>query len=75
MKLLLVLAVVMFGIWLWRSNRAANSQSRQQEPQTMQVPLEMVACALCSVHVSTADAIQGIKGAYCCLDHRQRMEP
>ena len=74
MKLLLVLAVVLFGVWFWRSSRIVNQRPKKQEPRAMQGPLEMVGCALCSVHVSIADAIPGRNGFYCCLDHRQRAE-
>ena len=75
MKLLLVLAVVLFGVWFWRSSRGVvHQRPKKQEPRAMQAPLEMVGCALCSVHVSIADAIPGKNGFYCCLDHRQRAE-
>lgn len=75
MKLLLVLAVVVLAIWLWRSNREANPKLKRQKPQPTPAPLEMVGCTLCSVHVLAGDAVQGKKGPYCCLDHRQRAEP
>ena len=74
MKLLLVIAVVLFGVWFWRSNRAANPKPERQKPQTGKAPLETVGCALCSVHISTADAVPGKKGFYCCPEHRQRAE-
>ena len=75
MKLLLVLSVLVFGIWLWRSNREANPKLKRQRPQPTQAPLETVGCTLCSVHVPLPEAVQGKKGPYCCLEHRQRAEP
>ncbi len=75
MKLLLILALLLFGVWLWRSKRTARPELKRQKSQTPQAPLEMVSCPLCSVHVSREDAVQGGKGFYCSLDHRQRAEP
>ena len=75
MRLLLVLAVVLFGIWLWRSNREAKAALKEEKPPPAQSPLDMVSCTLCSVHVAVDDAVQGRKGLYCCADHRQRAEP
>ena len=74
MKLFLVIAVVLFGVWLWRSNRTANPKPARQEPQRKETPLETVGCALCSVHIPSADAVPGKKGFYCCPEHRQRAE-
>jgi uncharacterized protein len=74
MKVLLVLAVVLLGIWFWRSNRDTRLESRQRRRQTKQAPLEMVSCSLCDLHVSMEDAVRGKKGLYCCLDHCQRAE-
>jgi uncharacterized protein len=75
MRLLLVLLLVLFGIWLWRSNREARVGLKQEKPMAAQPPLDMVGCTLCSVHVAVVDAVQGRKGPYCCADHRQRAEP
>lgn len=77
MRVLLVLAVVLIGVWLWRSNReTANGQRqrhRQSPPGTK--ALETVACDWCGVHVETGQAVAGHHGHYCCDDHRQRAEP
>jgi uncharacterized protein len=75
MKQLLILAVVLFGIWLWRGNRES-AQSRKRRPAKPDAtPLDMICCTLCSVHVPSADAVQGRKGSYCGLDHLHRAEP
>jgi len=75
MKLLLILLLVLVGIFLWRSNRQADSQRRAQQTGTTAPPLDMVRCALCSVHVPSADAVPGTKGLYCSVDHLHRAEP
>jgi uncharacterized protein len=75
MRLLLVLSLVLFGIWLWRSNRETKAGLKQEKPASAQPPLDMVGCTLCSVHVAVTDAVQGRKGPYCCAEHRQRAEP
>jgi uncharacterized protein len=74
MKLLLVLLVVLVGVWLWRTNRQSDPKLKRQTPKAAPKPLDMVRCALCSIHVPSAEAIQGKKGLYCCADHRQRAE-
>jgi len=75
MKFLLVLVVVLGGIWLWRSNRQADPKLRRQNTKAAAVPLDMVRCALCEVHVPSADALVGKNGSYCCKDHLRRAEP
>lgn len=73
MKFLLIISVVLVGIFLWRSNRRADL--KQMPRKTATPPLDMVRCALCSVHVPSADAVQGKKGSYCSADHFHRAEP
>lgn len=74
MKFLLVILVVLVGIWLWRSNRQADPKRHRQQPKAAPEPLDMVRCALCSVHVPSGDAVQGKKGVYCSADHLHRAE-
>ncbi len=74
MRWLLVLFALLIGIWLWRSGRQAKSRDRQPGPVAPD-PQNMIGCALCSVHVPAAEAIQGRMGAYCCAEHRSRAEP
>ena len=75
MKFLLVLAVVLVGVWLWRSNRQTGQKLNRQQPKATPEPLEMVRCALCAVHVPAAEAVQGKNGVYCSADHRHHAEP
>ena len=74
MKFLLVLVVVLAAVWLWRSNRRPDQKLRRQQPKAAPEPLDMVRCALCSVHVPAADAVQGKQGSYCNADHLHRAE-
>ena len=75
MKLLLVLSVVLFGIWLWRSNREANPKHDRKSPETKTPTLDMVRCTLCSIHIPKMDAVQGKTGTYCSPEHLHRAEP
>ena len=71
MKLLLILSVVLFGIWLWRSNRPSPSKPT---PKNATKPIEMVRCTYCAVHLPLGDVVQGKNGVYCCADHLHRAE-
>jgi uncharacterized protein len=73
MKFLLVLAVVLFGVWLFRSGRQ-DKVTRQKPPVNPSDPQEMVSCQLCAVHVPKSDAVPGRNGLYCSAEHRQRAE-
>lgn len=83
MKYLLVLGVVLFGIWLWRHNRAAEARERsetrraaaQPAPRaTPPAPTDMVACAHCGLHLPLTDAVPGAQGRYCTDAHRRTHE-
>lgn len=71
MKLLVLLLVVLFGLWLWRSRRppAAPRPPREKPPAA-----EMVRCAVCGLHLPQADAQLTSRGAYCGVEHRQQIE-
>lgn len=75
MKFVLLVLVVLIGVLLWRNRRSTDPRANQNTDQPEPMPLDMVRCSLCSVHIPVADAIQGKKGAYCCIDHRQHAEP
>ncbi|MBC7381250.1 MAG: hypothetical protein H7346_27960 [Burkholderiaceae bacterium] len=73
MKYLLVLAIVLIGLWLWRGNRRVPPppDARAAQPQLQ----DMIGCAVCELHVPRADATIGRSGAlYCSTDHRRRAE-
>jgi len=67
--------VILFGIWLWRTNREADPKRNRPKATAGPKPQDMVQCAQCSVHLAAVDAVPGKKGVYCCLEHRQRAEP
>ena len=70
MKLLLILLVVLLLVWLWRGNRRAAPPSPRRKPP----PQDVVACAFCGLHLPVAEAVPGMRGVYCCLDHRRQRE-
>ena len=77
MKYLLILAVVLIAVWLWRNNRREEKQEKRQEQQAaatqLAQPQDMVRCPICSVHLPRTDALPGPDGTlYCCQEHRMR---
>lgn len=72
MKYLVLLAVVLIVIWLWRGSRRADSP-RNKAPGGAEQPQDMVECPVCHVHLPRADALPGPDGRlYCCAEHRPR---
>lgn len=67
MKYLLVLAVVLMGVWLWRSRRLQDRPF--SPPPSPPQPGLMVACRHCGVHLPASDAISDARGHYCCVEH------
>jgi uncharacterized protein len=79
MKLLLLLAALALGLWLWRSGRGGSSPQSKIKPSAKSNPAapkaqEMVPCKLCQMHVPQAEAIAGTQGSYCCEQHRRQAE-
>ena len=73
MKYLLVLAVVMVALWLWRNNRRLDKQPPPSAKAPLPAPQDMVRCPVCSVHLPRTDALAGPDGRlYCCQEHRLR---
>lgn len=76
MKFLLLLAIVLLLVWLWRSSRHhASSSDQPASPTTPPDPQEMVRCAHCGVHLPHGDAVVGRIGLYCSREHQQLAEP
>ena len=75
MKYLLIFLVVMLVAWQWRTarSRLKTDASRKHAPKP--APMDMVLCAHCGVHVPQSDVLEGKRGAYCSLAHRQIAEP
>jgi uncharacterized protein len=74
MKFFLMLLVLLFAIWLWRSGRQIKQPPRPHGKPPAQAPLDMVACAQCGLHLPKAEAVAGHQGLYCSVEHRQRAE-
>ncbi|HJS03476.1 MAG TPA: PP0621 family protein [Variovorax sp.] len=78
MKYLLVLAVILVAVWLWRKARREELQSRTPPPSpppapgAIAPPQAMLRCAHCGLHLPASDAVRGTDGAaYCSTAHRQ----
>lgn len=77
MKFLLVLIVVMVGVWVWRSNRAAEraEEDKARPPRSGSVgAIEMGRCDLCGMHCPDDDLVKGRRGVYCSTQHRDQAE-
>ncbi|HEY9096884.1 MAG TPA: PP0621 family protein [Hydrogenophaga sp.] len=75
MKFLLVLAVIVVAVWVWRNNRQAESAATKPRPaKPPSLPMSMVACLQCGTHLPENEAVQGRRGTYCCTEHRQQHE-
>lgn len=73
MKYLLVLAVVLVAVWLWRNNRRGEKARPAAPPRPLAAPQDMVRCPMCSVHLPRNEALPGSDGQlYCCHEHRLR---
>lgn len=78
MKYLLVTALILGIVWLWRRNRqaekdaSARASANRNHPQNL---TEMVACRVCQVHLPRSEALIGRGSAlYCSEAHRREAE-
>lgn len=74
MKLALLVLLVLIGVLLWKSRPTGDTRQTQAPPPQEPQPQDMVRCDLCSVHLPVADAVQGARGVYCSVEHRQHAE-
>lgn len=78
MKFLLVLFVVLVGIWVWRSNRAADKadelRDRPKSARKSIGAIDMGRCDLCGMHCPSDDLVAGERGVYCSTQHRNQAE-
>jgi uncharacterized protein len=73
MKYLVLLAVILVAIWIWRNNRRVDQQDSAPAQPQVPGPQDMVRCPVCSVHLPRTDALAGPDGRlYCCQEHRLR---
>ena len=74
MKYLLLLAVLVIAYMVWRNNRIerhGEAPPRARGPAKESGPQEMIACAVCGLHLPRADAVTGSNGIlYCSQEHR-----
>lgn len=77
MRFLLILGVLIFAVWLWRSQRNTpeDRTPAPRQPQTGALPQEMIRCRQCGVHLPAAEAAIGKLGHYCCAEHLKLSEP
>jgi len=79
MKYLLVIVLVLAVFWIWRIGRqrqgkAAQPQRPDGQASSEKEITEMVACALCHVHLPRSDALIGNDSFYCSEAHRREAE-
>jgi uncharacterized protein len=73
MKYALIFGLVLLVVWLWRSNRQKVSRARGPTAPTLQTT-EIVACAVCKVHLPRSEALTGKHGLYCSAAHQQQAD-
>lgn len=76
MKYLLIIAIALVVVWLWRSGRPSLPRSTpagrgRGKPAADKQAIEMVACGVCHVHLPRSDALPGPNGFYCSEAHRR----
>lgn len=76
MKYLLVMALALGIFWLWRHNRQAEKEEKNAAKRRAAVqklpPVDIVACAVCGVHLPKTDALCAVDAFYCCEVHRRQ---
>lgn len=70
-KILIPLLAALAIVWLWRRGQQTHRVPPHREPR---VPLPMVPCARCGVHVPRNQAVHGKHGDYCCAAHQREAE-
>ena len=75
MKYILVLAVILIGVFVWRSNREVRKPPAARQGEPGMKAIEMVRCDVCGVHCPKIDALAGKRGVSCTAQHRSQAEP
>lgn len=73
MKFVLVIAVVLVAVWVWRNNRRSDSPAPPAQ-RPLQRPATMIACDRCGMHLPQDEGVRGRSGVYCCQEHRRQAE-
>lgn len=76
MKYLLILLMVAVALWMWRSRRPddGGAQAARKPAHAELPPAEIVACAVCDLHLPRTEALPGPHGVYCSEAHRRQGE-
>lgn len=70
MKALFYLALVLAGVWLWRSLALKPNAPKQPAAPPQNQPAAMVRCHQCGVHLPANEAMTGTDGRlYCSQAH------
>lgn len=72
MKYLVLLLVLGVAYFIWRHKRVQERAPRKAAAPKLAPPQDMLACALCGVHVPREDALVSGNRSYCCLAHQQQ---
>jgi uncharacterized protein len=82
MKLLVILFVVLFGLWLWRRGREADRADRTDHAgrtpgrptarRPPALPNEMVRCEVCGLHLPATDALTTGDASFCSPEHQRQ---
>ena len=90
MKYLVIFALVIVVLWLWRAGRRPDSAANGRPPNPSgdnaspstvrrldpnQPVTEIVACDVCHIHLPRTEALTGPGGFYCSAAHRQQASP
>jgi uncharacterized protein len=71
MKLLVLLLVVFFALWLWKRTGTRRTRTPSQAPIPPNTPSSaMVSCQHCHVHLPQDEGVIGVLGLYCSQAHR-----
>lgn len=84
MKYVLVLALVALVFFFWQAKRRSDMGQRTRPGSSAQPtrptrqaklpPTDMVACAVCQLHLPRHEALQVRQASYCCEAHRLQAE-
>lgn len=79
MKYAIVFLLIGVIFWAWRSQRsnrkgksARKDAAAADHSRTLSQATEIVACAICRVHLPRPDAVAGAHGLYCSAAHKKQ---
>ncbi|MFW9605107.1 MAG: PP0621 family protein [Pseudomonas sp.] len=71
-RLLILLAVLGGGWWLWRRMNQPTSTELPPVAPLANAGAQMVRCRQCGLHVPQSEAVMRGEQAYCCVEHLQK---